>query len=163
MSCLLLVLVPVTLVSCSEVLSCAHEFKTIPPPPSASIRPRVYGLLLRSSVHLKLSFGQGDGYGNICILLLAHTQLDQHCFLKMLSCFLTVCNFCQMLEDQRLINDEKASEYHHSNQVAGYRMWRNVYPFYSSQNLEYSKDSISWSRKQIIQLKMGYRTKQKVL
>ena len=41
--------------------------------------------MLRSLVHLYLSFVQGDKYGSICILLHADIQLDQHQLFKMLS------------------------------------------------------------------------------
>ena len=43
--------------------------------------------MLRSLIHLDLSFVQGDKYGSICILLHADIQLDQHHLLKMLSFF----------------------------------------------------------------------------
>ena len=47
----------------------------------------VYYFMLRSLIHLDLSFVQGDKYGSICILLHADIQLDQHHLLKMLSFF----------------------------------------------------------------------------
>jgi hypothetical protein len=43
--------------------------------------------MLRSLIHLDLSFEQGDRYGFICILLYSDTNLDQHHLLKMLSLF----------------------------------------------------------------------------
>jgi hypothetical protein len=53
-----------------------------------SIRFSVSGFMLRSLIHLDLSFVQGDRCGSICILLHADIQLEQHHLLKMLSSFL---------------------------------------------------------------------------
>ena len=47
----------------------------------------VYYFMLRSLIHLNLSFVQGDKYGSICILLHADIQVDQHHLLKMFSLF----------------------------------------------------------------------------
>ena len=54
-------------------------------PTFSSIRFTVSGFMLRSLIHLNLSFVQGDRYGSIFILLHADIQLDQHHLLKMLS------------------------------------------------------------------------------
>jgi hypothetical protein len=43
--------------------------------------------MLRSLIHLDLSFVQDDKNAFICILLRTDIQLDQHHFLKMLSSF----------------------------------------------------------------------------
>jgi hypothetical protein len=43
--------------------------------------------MLRSLIHLDLSFVQGNKYGSICILLHADIQLDQHSLLQVLSFF----------------------------------------------------------------------------
>ena len=45
------------------------------------------GFILRSLIHLDLSFLHGDRYGSICILLYVDIQLCQHHLLKMLSFF----------------------------------------------------------------------------
>jgi hypothetical protein len=39
--------------------------------------------MLRSLIHLEMSFVRGDEYETICILLHADIQLDQHYLLKM--------------------------------------------------------------------------------
>jgi hypothetical protein len=52
-----------------------------------SLRFSVSNFMLRSLIHLDLSFVQGERYGSICILLNADIQLDQHRLLKMLSFF----------------------------------------------------------------------------
>ena len=44
----------------------------------------VSGLMLKTSIHLDLSFVHGENYESICILH-AYTQLYQHYLLKMLS------------------------------------------------------------------------------
>jgi hypothetical protein len=54
----------------------------------SSIRFSVSGFMLRSLIHLDLSFVQGDEYGSIFIFLHTDSQLDQHHLLKMLSFFL---------------------------------------------------------------------------
>jgi hypothetical protein len=46
---------------------------------------RFSGFILRSLIHLELSFVQGHKFGSIWILLHAAIQLNQHCLLKMLS------------------------------------------------------------------------------
>jgi hypothetical protein len=51
------------------------------------IRFCVSGFMLRSLIHLDLSFVQGDKYGSMCILLHEDIQLDRHNLLKMLSFF----------------------------------------------------------------------------
>jgi hypothetical protein len=56
-------------------------------PTFSSIRFSVSGFMLRSLIHLKLSFVQGDNYGYIFIFLHADSQLDQNHLLKMLSFF----------------------------------------------------------------------------
>ena len=48
--------------------------------------------MLRSLVHLDLSFVQDDKYGCICILLHTDILVDQHHLLKMLSLF-----YCMVL------------------------------------------------------------------
>ena len=48
---------------------CANEFKPIPA--FFSIRFRVFGLMLKSLIHLELGFAQGDEYGSIYILCVA--------------------------------------------------------------------------------------------
>jgi hypothetical protein len=53
--------------------------------------------MLRSLIHLDLSFVQGDRCGSICILLHAGIQLDQHCLLKMLS-FFPLYGFCLLCQ-----------------------------------------------------------------
>ena len=53
----------------------------------SSIRFSVFGFMLKSLIHLDLSFVQGDKYGSICILLHADFQSDQHHLVKMLSFF----------------------------------------------------------------------------
>ena len=67
-------------------------FRKFPPVPMSSrlfptfssIRFSVSGFMLRSLIHLDLSFVQGDKYGSIFILLHTDSQLDQHHLLKML-------------------------------------------------------------------------------
>ena len=51
------------------------------------IRFCVSGFMLRSLIHLDLSFMQGDKYGSVYVLLHADIQLYQHNLLKMLSFF----------------------------------------------------------------------------
>ena len=51
----------------------------------SSIRFSVSGFVLKSLIHLGLSFEQGDEYEFICILLHADSQVDQHHLLKILS------------------------------------------------------------------------------
>ena len=48
------------------------------------IRYSVSGFMLRSLIHLDLSFVQGDKYGFICILLHTDLQLNKHHLLKIL-------------------------------------------------------------------------------
>ena len=52
-----------------------------------SIRFSIYGLMLRSLIHLELSFVQGGKYGSVFVLLYADIQFKQHHLLKMLSFF----------------------------------------------------------------------------
>jgi hypothetical protein len=52
-----------------------------------SVRFIVSGFILRSLIHLDLSFAKGDKHGSICIFLHVDIQLDQHHILKMLSFF----------------------------------------------------------------------------
>jgi hypothetical protein len=54
-----------------------------------TIRFSVAHLMLRSLIHLDLSFGQGDKYQSICNLLYADKWLDQHHLFKMLKHFST--------------------------------------------------------------------------
>jgi hypothetical protein len=56
-------------------------------PTFCSIRFIISGFMLRSLIHLDLSFVQGDKYGSIFILLHTDYQLDQHYLLKMFSFF----------------------------------------------------------------------------
>jgi hypothetical protein len=51
------------------------------------MRFSVSGFMLRSLIHLDLSFVHGDKYGSIFIFLHIDCQLDQHHLLKMLSFF----------------------------------------------------------------------------
>ena len=53
-------------------------------PTFSSIRFSVFRLILRSLIHLDLSFVHGDRYGSIFILLHADIQLCQHHLLNML-------------------------------------------------------------------------------
>jgi hypothetical protein len=53
----------------------------------SSIIFSVSGFMLRSLVHLDLSFVQSDNYGSIFIFLHTASQLDKHHLLKMLSFF----------------------------------------------------------------------------
>ena len=64
----------------SPVPMCSRVFHTF------SIRLSVSDFMLRSKIHLDLSFVQGK-YGPICIPLHADSQLDQHHLWKMLSFF----------------------------------------------------------------------------
>ena len=54
-------------------------------PTLSSIRFSVSSFMLRSLIHLDLSFVQGDKHSSICILLHANIQLDHHHWLKMFS------------------------------------------------------------------------------
>ena len=56
-------------------------------PTFSSIRFKVVRLMLRSLIHLDLSFVHGDRYGSTFILLQIDIQLCQHHLLKMLSFF----------------------------------------------------------------------------
>lgn len=53
----------------------------------SSVRISLYSLILRSLIHLNLSFVAGDRYGSIFILVHPAIQFEQHRLLKML-CFL---------------------------------------------------------------------------
>lgn len=57
-------------------------------PTLSSIRFSVSDFMLRSLIHLYLSFMQCDKYGSICIIPYADIQLDQHNLLEILSFFL---------------------------------------------------------------------------
>ena len=59
-------------------------------PTFSSIRFNVVRLMLRSLIHLDLSFVHGDRYGSIFILLHVDIQLCQHHLLNMLSFFYLV-------------------------------------------------------------------------
>ena len=50
----------------------------------------VSGLLLKSLIHLDLSFVQGGMFGSICISSTAHIPFDQHHLLRKLSIFFPV-------------------------------------------------------------------------
>jgi hypothetical protein len=56
-------------------------------PTFSSIRFNESGFMLRSLIHLDLSFVQGDKYGSTFIFLHTDSQLDQYYLLKMLSFF----------------------------------------------------------------------------
>jgi hypothetical protein len=56
-------------------------------PNFSSIRFSVSGFMLRSLIHLDLSFVPGDKNGSISILLHTDSQLYQHYLLKMFSLF----------------------------------------------------------------------------
>ena len=56
-------------------------------PSFSSIRFSISGFMLKSLIHMDLSFVQDEKYGSMCILLHADIQLDQHHLLKMLSFF----------------------------------------------------------------------------
>ena len=58
-----------------------------PLPTLPSIGFSVTGFMLRSLIHLDLSFVGGNRYGSICILLHVNIQLCQHHLLKMLFFF----------------------------------------------------------------------------
>ena len=66
----------------SNVPTCCRVVPTF-----SSIRFSVFGLILRSLIHLDLSFVHGDRYGSIFILLQIDIQFCQHNLLKMLSFF----------------------------------------------------------------------------
>ena len=66
----------------SPVLKCYSLLPTFP-----SIWFSVVGFILRSLIHLDLSFVHGDRYGSIFILLEVDIQLCQHHLLKMFSFF----------------------------------------------------------------------------
>jgi hypothetical protein len=51
------------------------------------IKFKMSAFMLRSLIHLDLSFVQGYRYASICIFLHADIQLDQHHLLKILSFF----------------------------------------------------------------------------
>jgi hypothetical protein len=60
--------------SVQKVISCTNKFNAFPN--FSSTRFSVSGFMLRSLIHLDLSFMQGNRYGSICILLHANTQLE---------------------------------------------------------------------------------------
>jgi hypothetical protein len=62
-------------------LKCIQGHSPLPPP----IRFSVTSFKLRTSIHLDLSFVQGDKYGSICIPLHSDLQLSQHHLMKMFS------------------------------------------------------------------------------
>ena len=67
------------MVPCANVFKCTSHL--------SSIRFNVAGFMLRSLIHLDLSFVHGDRYGSIFILLHVDIQLCQHHLLNMLSFF----------------------------------------------------------------------------
>lgn len=67
------------------VFSCDNEFKTISF--FISIRFSVSVTILKSLIHMKLSFVQGVKYESVFILLNATIQFNQNNLLKMLSLF----------------------------------------------------------------------------
>jgi len=66
-----------------KFFSCKNEFKTIPT--FCSVRFNVPSHMLRSLVHLELSFEHNDKYRSIYILLCAAIHSDQQDLLKILS------------------------------------------------------------------------------
>jgi hypothetical protein len=71
---------------------CLRNFSPVPMslrlfPTFSSIRLSVSGFMLRSLIHLHLSFVQGDKYGSIFIFLHTDCQLNDHHLLKMLFFF----------------------------------------------------------------------------
>ena len=80
----LIVLMPVLSVFCLESLFLWHVFKTIPH--FLLYQIQVFSSVLRSLIHLKLSFVQGDKFRPIWILPCTAIQFDQHYLLKM-PCF----------------------------------------------------------------------------
>lgn len=66
---------------------------------SSSIRFSIFGFLLRSWIHLDLSFMQGDKYGLFHILLHADAQFDQHNCVDD-SVFFPVCIFVFSIKTQ---------------------------------------------------------------
>jgi hypothetical protein len=72
-------------------------------PTFSSIRFSVSGFMLRSLIHLDLSFVQGDKYGSIFILLHRDSQLEQHHLLKMIS-FFPLYIFGFFVKDQMTIS-----------------------------------------------------------
>jgi hypothetical protein len=77
--------VSVLLVSCSEVISCANAFKTIPI--YSFTRLRLSGLMLRSLIHFELSFIQSNKYRKFALFCMQPSILTSAIFLKMLSIF----------------------------------------------------------------------------
>ena len=71
-------------------------------PTFSSIRFNVVRLMLRSLIHLDLSFVHGDRYGSTFILLQVDVQLCQHHLLKMLF-FLPLYNFSSFVKNQVFI------------------------------------------------------------
>ena len=51
------------------------------------IKLYISGFILRSLIHMDLTFVPGNRYGSICILLHVDIQLDQHNLLKVISFF----------------------------------------------------------------------------
>jgi hypothetical protein len=82
-------------------------FRKLPPvemslslfPSFSSIRFSVSGFMLKSLIHLDLSFVPGDKYGSIFVFLYVDSQLDQHYLLKMLY-FFQVYIFVIFVKDQ---------------------------------------------------------------
>ena len=66
----------------SPVVMCCRLLPTF-----SSLRFSVVGFILKSLIHLDLSFVHGDRYGSIFTLLQVDIQLYQHHLLKMLSFF----------------------------------------------------------------------------
>jgi hypothetical protein len=65
-------------------------------PTVSFIRFSVSGFMLRSLIHLDLSFVQSDKYGSTCVLLHVDHQLDQHHLLKMLFPPLYIFGLCHI-------------------------------------------------------------------
>jgi hypothetical protein len=68
-------------------------------PTFSFVRFSISSFMLRSLIHLDLSFVHGDKNGSICILLHAYCQLNQHRLLKMLSSF-PLDGFTFFIQDQ---------------------------------------------------------------
>jgi hypothetical protein len=70
-----------------------------------SIKFSVSGFMLRSLIHVDLSFVQGDTCRSICVLLHANIQLDQHHLLKTHSFFhCTILAFYTKSSVHRCVN-----------------------------------------------------------
>lgn len=80
---LLIVILQLELSIVHKVVSCANVFNLFST--FSSVRFSVSGFILRSLIHLQLSFVQSHRYGAACILLHADIQLYQQHLLEMLS------------------------------------------------------------------------------